>query len=80
MKVQVLGTGCFKCNKLAERVEAVVKELNSGAKVIKVTDIEEIVKSGVMMTPALVIDGQVKSSGRIPSDEEIKSWVGEPQE
>jgi small redox-active disulfide protein 2 len=71
LKVQILGTGCPKCNKLAERVEAAVAELGLACDVEKVTDIKDIMAFGVMMTPALAVDGDVKVSGRLPSVEEI---------
>ncbi|MCX5801851.1 MAG: thioredoxin family protein [Candidatus Eisenbacteria bacterium] len=85
MKLQVLGPGCPKCKKLAENVEAAVKELGkepgnepgAEAQVTKITDIDEIVKFGVMMTPGLVIDGKLKSSGRILNVEEIKKLIRE---
>ncbi len=72
MKIQVLGTGCSKCKKLAEVADSAAKELGMDYEIQKVTDIVEIVKLGVMMTPGLVIDGKVKSSGRIPSIDEMK--------
>jgi small redox-active disulfide protein 2 len=77
MKLQILGPGCPKCKKLAENAEAAVRELGTEAQVVKVTNIDEIVKFGVMMTPALVIDGKVKSTGRIAKVEEIKKWLCE---
>ncbi len=75
MKVQILGTGCPKCRKLAELAEAAVGELSIDAEVVKVTDINEITAFGVMLTPALAIDGEVKSSGRMPTLDEIKGWI-----
>jgi small redox-active disulfide protein 2 len=77
MKLQILGPGCPKCKKLAENAEAAVRELGTEAQVVKVTNIDEIVKFGVMMTPCLVIDGEVKSTGRISNVEEIKKWIHE---
>ena len=76
MKIQILGTGCPKCKKLAEAVEAAVKELGLDSKVEKVTDIKEIMSFGVMMTPALVVDGKVKVAGKVPSVDEIKRLLG----
>ena len=76
MKVQVLGTGCPKCRKVAEIAEAAAKELGLDAEVVKVTDINEIMNFGVMMTPALAIDGDVKISGKVPSMEDVKGWLG----
>lgn len=76
MKVQILGTGCPKCKKVAEVAEKAVTELGIDAEVVKVTDINEIMNFGVMMTPALAIDGDVKVSGKIPSVEDVKKWIG----
>ncbi len=73
--IQVLGTGCAKCTKLKEDVELAVAELGVDAKVEKVDDIMKITEFGVMMTPALVVDGEVKISGRVPSAEEIKGYL-----
>ena len=70
-KIQILGTGCPKCKKLAENAEAAVKELGIDFEVEKVTDINEIMGFGVMMTPALAIDGEVKSVGKVLSQDEI---------
>lgn len=77
MKVQVLGPGCPKCKKLAENAEAAAGEVGSDVQVVKVTDIDEIVKSGVMLTPGLAVNGKVKSAGRVPDIEEIKRWIVE---
>ncbi|MCL4305743.1 TM0996/MTH895 family glutaredoxin-like protein [bacterium] len=77
MKIQVLGTGCPKCNKLSELTERVASDLGLDSKVEKVTDINAIVTAGVMMTPALLVDGQVKVSGRIPSEQELRSFLTE---
>jgi len=73
--IQVLGTGCAKCTKLKEDVEVAVAELGIEAKVEKVEDIMKITEFGVMMTPALVVDGVVKISGKVPSAEEIKGYL-----
>jgi len=75
-KIQILGTGCPKCKKLAENVEAAAKELNIEYEIEKVTDINEMMKFGVMMTPALVVDGEVKVVGKVPSPAEIKQMLG----
>ena len=74
-KLQILGTGCPKCKKLAENAQAAAGELGAEYQVEKVTDINEIMKFGVMMTPALAIDGQVKVVGKVPSAEEIKKLL-----
>jgi small redox-active disulfide protein 2 len=74
-KIQILGTGCPKCKKLAENTEAAAKELELEFEVEKVTDINEMMKFGVMMTPALVVDGEVKVVGKVPSPDEIKQML-----
>ncbi len=74
-KIQILGTGCPKCKKLAENAEAAAKELAIEYEIEKVTDISEIMKFGVMMTPALAVDGEVKIVGKVPSVEEIKGMI-----
>ncbi len=74
-KIQILGTGCPKCKKLAESAEEAVKDLGGEFEIEKVTEINEIMKFGVMMTPALAIDGQVKAVGKLLSPDEIKSML-----
>jgi small redox-active disulfide protein 2 len=69
--VQILGTGCAKCEKLKKNAEEAVKASGADARVEKVTDIVKITSFGVMMTPALAIDGKVKAVGKVPSVEEI---------
>jgi small redox-active disulfide protein 2 len=76
MKVQVLGTGCPKCAKVAGIAAKAIEELGADAEVVKVTDINDIMDFGVMMTPALAIDGEVKVSGKVPSLEDVKKWIG----
>ena len=71
-KIQILGTGCPKCKKLTENAEAAARELGVECEIEKVTDINEIMKFGVMMTPALAVDGDVKSTGKVLSVDEIK--------
>ena len=75
MKIEILGTGCPKCKKLTELTEEVVNELGVSAEIIKVTDINKIIDYGVMVTPALVIDGDVMVAGKIPEKEEVKKWI-----
>jgi small redox-active disulfide protein 2 len=77
MKIQVLGTGCAKCHKLEANVRAAVAELGSDAQVEKIEDLAAITSYGVMMTPALAIDGDVKIMGKVPGVEEIKGLIGE---
>ena len=71
-KIQVLGTGCPKCKKLAENTEAAAKALGIECEIEKVTDINEIMKFGVMMTPGLAVNNEVKVVGKVPSIDEIK--------
>jgi small redox-active disulfide protein 2 len=71
-KLQILGTGCPKCRKLTENAEAAAKALGLDYELEKVTDINEIMKFGVMMTPALAVNGAVKVSGKVPGVEELK--------
>lgn len=75
MKIKVLGTGCAKCKLLYAEAQKAVIASGVGVELEKVEKIDEIMKYGVMMTPALVIDEQVKASGRIPPAPEIVSWI-----
>jgi small redox-active disulfide protein 2 len=75
MKVQILGTGCPKCTQLAESTKVALEELGIDAEIEKVTDINEIMAFGVMMTPALAVDGEVKVVGKVPSVSEIKDYL-----
>ena len=75
MKIEILGTGCPKCKKVTENTEVAVKELGIEVEIVKVQEINEIMKRGVMLTPAIAIDGEVKASGKIPSVDEIKKWI-----
>jgi small redox-active disulfide protein 2 len=77
MEIRILGTGCPRCNELEKRTINALAELNVGADVQKITDIKVFSKYGVFMTPGLVINSRVKSSGRLPSSEEIKNWIKE---
>lgn len=74
-KIQILGTGCPKCKRLAEAADQAAKELGIEYELEKVTDLNEIVTFGVMMTPALVVDGDVKVQGKAPSVDEIKKHL-----
>jgi len=74
-RLQILGTGCPKCKLLMANVEAAVKETGIEATVEKVDKIADIMKFNVMMTPALVVDGQVKSAGKVLSTEDIKKLL-----
>lgn len=75
MKLQILGTGCPKCTKLAENTEAAAKALGIEYELEKIKDINTIMGFGVMMTPALAVDGQVKVVGKVPDPEEIKGLL-----
>lgn len=74
-KIQVLGSGCAKCKKLAENAEAAAKAMAIEYTLEKVTEINEIMKFGVMMTPALAVDGVVKVVGKVPDAEAIKALL-----
>ena len=75
MKVQILGTGCPKCKKLYENACQAVQELGIEAEVVKVEDINDITGFGVMLTPALAVDGDVKNVGKVLSEDEIKQLL-----
>jgi len=75
MKVQILGSGCAKCKTLEQRVRQLAAEHQSLVEIEKVTDLQEIVKYGIMMTPGLVVDGVVKSAGSIPKDTQLLEWM-----
>lgn len=75
MKIEVLGTGCAKCKALMAEAEKAVAQVGAPVELRKVEDIEAIMGYGVMQTPALVIDGKVKSMGRIPLAAEIAAWL-----
>jgi small redox-active disulfide protein 2 len=75
VKIEVLGTGCAKCKGLTKNVEKAVQELGIQAEIVKVDSLQEIMNRGVMMTPALFIDGEQKAVGRIPVVEEIKKML-----
>ena len=74
-KIQILGTGCSKCKKLAENAEAAAKELGIEYEIEKVTQINDMMAFGVMVTPALAIDGTVKVAGKVVSSEDIKGML-----
>jgi len=74
-KLQILGTGCPKCNDLAKKTEQAAKELGFDYELIKVSDINDIISFGVMMTPALAVDGDVKITGKVPGVDEIKDLI-----
>ena len=74
-KIQILGTGCPKCRKLAEHAGVAAQTLGIEYEIEKVTDINDIMKFGVMMTPGLAIDGEVKVSGKVPPPEDIMEML-----
>lgn len=75
MEIKILGTGCAKCVKLEELARKAASELGIEAEITKVKDIKDIMSYGVMITPALVVDGEVKVAGKVPSVEEIKKMI-----
>jgi len=77
MKIEVLGMGCPKCEKLYEMAQKAAKEVDVEAQFVKVKDINKIMNYGIMITPALAIDGDVKVVGRIPTVDQIKTWLQE---
>ena len=77
MDIKILGTGCAKCEKLAELTGQAAKEMQLNCSIEKVTDITEIMKYKVMMTPGLVVNGEVKLIGKVPPIEDIKKILGE---
>lgn len=75
MRIEILGTGCPKCKATEKIVKQVVAELGKNVEVVKVEDLQEIVNRGVMMTPAIAVDGEVKIVGHIPNADEIKKLL-----
>lgn len=75
-KILILGTGCPKCTQLYQAAETAAGQMELDCEIGKVTDINDIMKFGVMMTPALVVDGEVKVMGKVPSVDEIKQYLG----
>jgi small redox-active disulfide protein 2 len=77
MHIKILGTGCSKCVHLENKVKEIVKQNSISADITKVTDIQDIMKYGILMTPGLVINEKVVSSGSIPKDSQILQWIEE---
>jgi len=75
MKVEILGVGCAKCNKLYDMVSALVSKRGLDVEVVKVEDLKVFSQYGVFMTPALVVDGEVKIAGRVPKEADIVKWL-----
>lgn len=74
-KIQILGTGCARCQQLTANTEKAVQELGLQVEIEKVTEIREILKFQILMTPGLVIDGKIKAAGRVPAPEEIREML-----
>ncbi len=77
MKIEIMGTGCVKCKKLYKLVGDTIKEMGVDAEVLKVEDIQAMMDRGVMITPALFINGEAVSAGRVPSKDELKGLIKE---
>lgn len=77
MKIEIVGSGCPRCVATEKNVKEAIKQLGIQAEIIKVTDMKEFAKKGVMFTPAVIVDGQVKISGKIPTIEEVKRILSE---
>ncbi|TGC10652.1 thioredoxin family protein [Methanolobus halotolerans] len=75
MKIEILGSGCAKCKKTKEIVEQAVAELGIDAEVVKVEDMDAALEYGVMITPAVVVDGDVKVAGKVPTLDKVKEWI-----
>ena len=75
MKIEILGSGCAKCKSVEKLVRTIVEELGINAEIVKVEDLQEIINRGIMMTPAIIIDGEVKIVGRVPGADELKELL-----
>lgn len=75
MKVEILGAGCPKCRKSEELIAEAVQKLGIQAEIVQVTDLDEIIDRGVMMTPAVFVDGEKKIEGKIPTEAQIREWL-----
>jgi len=75
MKIEIFGTGCAKCKRLKKNVEKALKGISQEAEILEVSDLQQIMDRGVMMTPAIFIDGEAKAVGRVPSVDEIKEML-----
>jgi len=76
-KIEILGTGCAKCKRLFANAQEAVKDLKIAAEVVKVEELDEIINRGVMLTPALFINGELRAEGRVPCVDEIKEMLTE---
>ena len=75
MEIKILGTGCTKCKSLERKVRELVEQHNLDVEVKYVDDLNEMVEAGIMMTPGLVIDGEVKSFGIVPKEKQLLEWL-----
>jgi len=75
MKIEILGPGCPKCAKTTDLIEETIKSEGVDAEIDHITDINEIVDRGVMMTPAVIVDDEVKVEGKVPTPADIKKWI-----
>ena len=75
MKIEILGSGCAKCKSVEKLVRSIVEELGIQADIVKVEDLQEIVNRGIIMTPAVFIDGEAKIVGRVPTADELKKLL-----
>ena len=80
MEIKVVGSGCKNCKNLLKATEEAVKESGVDAQVLYVTDMQEIIETGIMRTPGLIINGKVKSMGRVPNTKEIKQMIADEQQ
>ncbi len=76
MKIEIFGKGCAKCERTEAIITATVKRLGIDAEIVHVRDLQEIVSRGVMVTPAVAIDGVMKITGRIPTESMVRQWFG----
>lgn len=77
MEIKVVGSGCANCKTLLQRTQEAVRDLQSDAQILYVTDMEDIIATGVLRTPGLIINGQIKIAGRVPSVKEIKQLISQ---
>jgi small redox-active disulfide protein 2 len=75
MKIEILGSGCAKCNKTKKFVEEAVAQAGVDAEIVKVENMDDIIAYGVLITPAVVVDGEVKIVGRVPKVDEVLEWI-----
>lgn len=75
MKIEVLGAGCAKCRATKKVITRVIRELQLDAEVVEVEDLDEIIDRGVMVTPGVFVNGALKSTGRVPSKEDVVGWL-----